>query len=90
MKNLLALLLLFCIVLLSSCVTSPIYVDGGQYIGELKDGKPNGQGTVTLNDVEQYVGEWKDGKRNGQGTYNFANGNKYVGEFKDDKRNGQG
>ena len=89
MKKPLALLLLFCIVLLSSCATSPIYVDGGQYIGEFKDGKPNGQGTLTWVNGDQYVGEFKDGKYNGQGTLTSVNG-KYVGEWKDSKFNGQG
>ena len=64
--------------------------DGNKYVGEFKDGLPNGQGTLTLNDGEKYVGEFKDGERNGQGTNTWANGDKYVGEFKDGKENGQG
>ena len=43
------------------------------YIGELKDGLRNGQGTYTFADGTKYVGEWQDGKRNGQGTYTFDN-----------------
>ncbi len=63
---------------------------GFTYIGEFKNGKPNGQGTLTFANGNKYVGEFKDDKYNGPGTYTFANGNKYVGEFKDDKANGQG
>lgn len=66
-----------------------------KYVGEWKDGKMHGQGTVTFGENSQwagdkYVGEWKDGERTGQGTYTYANGDKYVGEFKDSARHGQG
>ena len=38
-----------------------------EYVGEYKDGKRNGQGTLTFSDVstfsdgKKYEGEWKDG-----------------------------
>ena len=57
----------------------------GKYVGEYKDGKPNGQGTLTLSDGTKYVGEFKDGNQNGQGTYTWSDGRKYVGEWKDGK-----
>jgi TolB-like protein len=62
---------------------------GRQYVGEWKDGKPNGQGTYT-GPIGKYVGEFKDGNRHGQGTMTFIKGDRYVGEFKDDSPNGQG
>ena len=31
------------------------------YEGELKDGEPNGQVTITFSDGTKYVGEFKDG-----------------------------
>jgi hypothetical protein len=34
----------------------------GKYVGEIENGKPNGQGTFTFPDGEYYVGSWKDGK----------------------------
>ena len=34
----------------------------GKYIGEIINGKPNGQGTYTFPDGKKYVGEWKDSK----------------------------
>ena len=40
-----------------------ILPDGGNYFGESKNGKPNGQGTMTLPDGTKYIGEWKDGNR---------------------------
>ena len=61
-----------------------ILPDGGNYVGESKNGEPNGQGTMTLPDGTKYFGEWKDGKPNGQGTEITTDGSKFVGEFKDD------
>ena len=33
-----------------------------KYVGEYKDGLPNGQGTYTLPNGEKYIGEFKDNK----------------------------
>ncbi len=74
----------------TDCFGTTTHPSGNKYVGEYKDGKPNGQGTYNFANGNKYVGEFKDDKRNGQGTYNFANGDKYVGEYKDGKRNGQG
>ena len=54
----------------------------GQYVGEYKDGKRDGQGTRTWSDGDKYVGKWKDGKRHGQGTMIWNNRDKYEGEWK--------
>ena len=62
----------------------------GKYVGEIKNGRPNGQGTFTFLNGTKYVGEFKDGLENGQGTYTWTNGRKYVGEWKDGKTHGQG
>ena len=62
----------------------------GKYLGEIENGKPNGQGTLTYSNGNKYVGEWKYWKRNGQGTWTSPDGHEYVGEFKDGERNGQG
>ena len=61
-----------------------------KYIGEVKNGKPNGLGSLTYPDGSKYVGEYKDGKRHGQGTSTWSDGRKYVGEYKDGIPNGQG
>ena len=45
-----------------------ILPDGVNYVGESKNGVPNGQGTITLSDGGNYIGEFKNGKPNGQGT----------------------
>ena len=62
----------------------------GKYLGEIHNGKPYGQGTLTHPNGTKYVGEFKDGLENGQGTYTWTNGRKYVGEWKDGKTHGQG
>ena len=63
---------------------------GVKYVGEIKNGKPNGQGTLNHPVVGKYEGDWKDGKQNGQGTMFFPDGEKYEGGWKDGKQNGQG
>ena len=62
----------------------------GKYIGEIKNGKPNGTGTITSPDGKKYVGEFKDGKEHGKGTYTYPDGVKYEGEWKDGKEHVQG
>ena len=76
MKNLIIVIHILLTVLLVGCA------DKGVYVGEEKDDKRHGQGTLTFSDGSKYVGEWKDGKYNGQGTLTFPNGTKYVGEYK--------
>jgi hypothetical protein len=63
---------------------------GQAYIGQLRDGKPNGFGTMTFPDGQKYIGQFVDGLRNGQATVTFADGRKFTGEYRDDKRNGPG
>ena len=52
----------------------------GKFLGEIENGIPNGQGTVTWTEHGKYVGEWKDGDQ-WNGTDYYKNGNvkgKYV------------
>jgi hypothetical protein len=81
-------------------ITSSIWYEGGTYTGELKNGKPHGQGTLNSTGEGgyasgKYVGEWKDGRKHGQGTFSSKEGGgylgeKYVGEWKDGRKHGQG
>ncbi len=78
-----------------NCFGTHTYASGSKYVGEFKDNKINGQGTLNygVNSKwagDTYVGEWRDSKRNGQGTYTYANGDTYIGEWKDNKKHGQG
>lgn len=63
---------------------------GDRYVGEFKDNKASGIGTLTGPSGHQYVGEFKDNMMHGTGTFSWPDGRKYVGEFKDNKRNGKG
>ena len=63
--------------------------DGSKYVGEFKDGKHHGQGTLTFASGEfagdKYVGEFIDGKRHGQGTYTQADGTVGKGIWKNNQ-----
>jgi len=75
----------------SNCFGTYTFANGDKYVGEWKDDKKYGQGTVTFaKSGNKHVGAYRDNKRNGQGTFTWANGSKYVGEFKNGKKNGQG
>ena len=74
----------------SNCFGSWTNQNGDVYVGEYKDGKFSGQGTVTFKNGNKYVGEFKDDRYNGLGTSTFANGGKYVGEYKNGNSDGQG
>ena len=60
--------------------------NGDKFEGEVKDGKPSGQGAYTLKSGEIYSGTWVNGKQEGKGRLTWANGGYWEGEFKDDQR----
>jgi len=76
----------------SNCYGTYIRPGGGgrKYVGEFRNGKATGQGTLTMNNGGIFSGEWKDDKLNGRGTITWPGGGKFVGEFRDDNINGQG
>ena len=59
-----------------------------EYLGELKDGKKHGHGTLIFNDGTKYVGEFKDDVIHGHGTLTYADGDVYVGGFSEDTEHG--
>ena len=61
-----------------------------EYKGEVENGVPNGQGTITFPNGEKYVGEFKDWNYHGKGELTLSDGIKYVGQFKNGKPHGQG
>lgn len=63
---------------------------GGQYVGQLKDRVPHGQGRLLLPDGASYEGEWKNGKPHGKGTVDYASGGVYKGELDNGRRHGYG
>jgi hypothetical protein len=62
---------------------------GSKYIGEFKNGKYHGQGTIINSAGDKYIGEWKDGKFYGSGTLTYSNGDKKSGVWKDGIINSQ-
>ena len=62
---------------------------GSKYIGEFKNGKYHGQGTITNSAGDKYIGGWKDGKFYGKGTLTYSNGDKKSGIWKDGIINNQ-
>ena len=56
MKNLIIVIHIFSTLLLVGCA------DKGVYVGEKKDGKRHGQGTLTFSDGSSYEGEYRDDK----------------------------
>ena len=67
------------------------FPDESKYVGEVKNGKPNGKGTLIYPDKGgKYEGEWKNGKYHGNGKLTYYDGGIYIGEFKNGKCNGYG
>lgn len=65
-------------------------LNGAIYVGEFRDGAPNGQGSYSFPDGWKYVGEVRYGALEGQGTTFFTSGTTYVGEHHAGKPNGRG
>jgi len=57
----------------------------GKYVGEVANGKANGQGTYTASKTGiTYSGQFVNDTFSGQGTMQWKNGDKYVGIWKND------
>ena len=62
----------------------------GIYTGELKKGKPSGEGTfVSDNEKLTYSGDWEKGKFNGSGTITYTDGSYETGSYEKGKRHGK-
>ncbi len=60
------------------------------YFGEIKNGKPDGQGRLELRSGEIFDGHWLAGQLDGQGIHLDADGNRYEGQFVAGAPNGEG
>ena len=60
------------------------------YVGEVKNGKANGNGIALLSSGSRYEGNWKDNLWHGKGSFFWPDGDKYVGDYKENKRTGKG
>ncbi|HET7832718.1 MAG TPA: hypothetical protein VFK88_07115 [Gallionella sp.] len=66
---------------------------GRKYVGDWKNGLPNGKGLLLVkrsSGTARYIGSFKDDKRDGTGTILNPDGSIYIGEFRDDKMYGHG
>jgi hypothetical protein len=52
-------------------------------VGDFKNGKKDGKGTLSWNDGDEYTGEFLKDKRHGTGTLIKTNGQKFVGKWVD-------
>lgn len=76
--------------------------EDSKYVGQFKDGKPNGSGKATWGKNSRfpnryYDGQWKDGLMHGRGTKFWGiaeedqyTNNKYTGEWVNDQKEGFG
>ena len=70
-----------------------LWPTGDKYIGQWKDGKKNGWGTLTCpdnSDFQKYVGEWKDDDFCGQGTLTYNDKKIFTGTLINGKKEGRG
>jgi len=63
----------------NNCVGAYTFGNGGQYVGEFRNDKFNGQGTYTYPDGSEYVGEFRNDAFNGPGTLTRADGSVQAG-----------
>ena len=62
----------------------------GQYTGLVKDGLPEGKGTLTLKDKSVIRASFKDGEAAGPGSITYPDGSAYNGELKHNRMDGVG
>ena len=63
--------------------------DGTKYVGEFRNGQPDGKGTLTWKDGDQYTGDFKAGIRHGTGTVTLAKVAKVSGRWVDGRYAGR-
>ncbi len=56
----------------TNCFGTKTHSIGVKYVGEWKDGKMHGQGTLTLPNGTKYSGGWQNGDMHGHGTYTYS------------------
>ncbi len=64
-------------------------LEGAEYIGQQKNGRPHGRGILTTLDGYKYEGDFKDGELHGQGTYTGKDGLVIKGRFKNGEFSGE-
>jgi hypothetical protein len=77
-------------VFLSTAQQTNTLPGGAKYVGEMKDGKPDGTGTLIKTNGEMYVGEFKNGLPNGNVTHTWPDGGEYIGQVMSGLPHGHG
>ena len=73
----------------AQAVSPILFPDGGQYVGEILDGKRHGHGELIFANGDRFVGKFfNDAMRTGKISY--INKDLYKGEFLNDEKHGQG
>ena len=62
----------------------------GEYIGNLKNGLPNGNGVVAFPNGDKYEGEFREGFYEGEGILTIKDYGKYEGQWVEGKKHGMG
>lgn len=62
----------------------------GKYVGELKDDKRHGKGTMLYKNGDKYVGDYYNDVKEGKGIYYHSNGDRYEGDYLNGRLDGQG
>lgn len=60
------------------------------YMGDWKEGRPHGKGSMTLENGDVYIGEFSQGYSHGQGRVFAINGSTYIGSWEKGKQSGFG
>ena len=63
-------------------------INDENYVGEIYDGKANGDGTLTT-EHWTFRGTFKNNERHGLGVYTWKNGTVEEGEFKNGEKEGK-
>ncbi|CAI2360757.1 unnamed protein product [Moneuplotes crassus] len=69
---------------------SKILYENSVYVGEVRNGKRHGKGTISFRDGRRYEGLWENDLRTGYGVKKYLNGDHYVGHFHEGKAHGKG
>ena len=67
-----------------------IRANGDRYVGEIKDLKYHGSGSITFASGDTYTGTFDMGKIVGSGVYTFWGGDRFEGDISSGKKNGYG
>ena len=60
-----------------------------KYIGQVIDGKKEGNGIMLFKDGSRYEGNWKNDKEEGKGSFFNIKGDKYEGDWKNGQKEGK-